>query len=235
MKVYLVTGAAQGLGRCIIERLCELTEADGTQQDTQLVLLDRDQKTLEKLSELLPASANINLFPMDLLGSTPDDYLTLRETVENEFGQLDGLFLNAAIFNGFTPIDVTQLEDWYEPLQTNLNANFHLIQNFLPLLASSQGTIVGITDQEVEDHPAYYGAYGVAKAGFEQLLNSVAFENRNNELKVYNAKLNAFQSKTRSKHFPSENPNTLPKATKTAEHLLDIVLNGLHSEQIERL
>jgi len=231
LKSFLITGAAQGLGRTLTEALIKQQNLS----DTVFILLDKDFATLKKLSEHYPPQANLLLMPMDLKGATLADYKTLFESLKSEIHALDYLFLNAAHFDGFTPIDNSHVESWYETLQVNLSANFHLLQTLLPLIHKAKGTIIGITDQQIESHPAYYGAYGVAKAGLEQLLSSLAAENRNTDIKVYNAKLNAFQSKTRSKHFPSEDPNTLPSSKQTAEHLVEIILQNLQSEQIIRL
>lgn len=90
-------------------------------------------------------------------------------------------------------------------------------------------------DNNIEANPAYYGAYGVAKAGLEQLMTTTAQENQQSPISFYNAKLDAFQSNTRSRQFPSEDPNSIPRSEKVAEHLLSIVLDDLSAELIEKL
>ncbi len=228
MKTILITGAAQGLGRAITQQLA-------TTQN-QLILIDKDKKTLELFyDDLVKLPCEPALYPMDLQGANPDDYQQLQDTLTENYGKLDSVFLNAASLPGFTPIDNFEISQWYEVLQVNLNANFHLIQNCLPLLkASKQGQLITILDKEVEKYPAYYGAYGVAKAGLEQLIISLATENKQSNIDFYSAKLEAFQSNTRSRQFPSEDPNNLPRPEVIAKHLCNIVFNRLQAEHIYR-
>lgn len=230
MAVYLITGAAQGLGRAFATSLAK-------QDQAQLILLDKDMRGLNSLVETLENQCEVALFPMDLLGATPEDYELLYRTIKDNYPQLDAVFLNAVAFQGFTPLINLNFESWYEVLHTNLNANFHLTQSLLPLLKQSDDAkLVAIIDLEVENHPAYYGAYGVAKAGLEQMMKTLAAEHKSSEsLHFYNAKLNAFQSNMRSKHFPSENPNSLPSAQSIADNLVEIVLNNMQAELIELL
>ncbi|QBZ83215.1 putative oxidoreductase YciK [Hydrogenovibrio crunogenus] len=232
MSIYLITGAAQGLGRSLSLALAK--------EDNQLILLDKDLKALNYLydeinntNELLAEPA---LYPMDLLGANIDHYQALTTTLEAEYGRLDGVFLNAATLPAFTPVEHFDYTQWYEVLHTNLNANFHLIQQTLPLLKQADKSVmVAVLDQNIEEHPAYYGAYGAAKAGLEQLMKTCAKENPETSVRFYNAKLEGFQSNTRSRQFPSENPATLPTSDAIAQQLLNVVLEGLTSESIEKL
>jgi len=227
MKNYFITGAAQGLGR-------ELTIALA-KNNNNLILLDKDISTLNQFYDDLTENfhCEITLLPMDLLGSTIDHYQEIKEKLTNQFKQLDGVFLNAAFLPACTPIEHFEFENWYTSLQINLNANFHLIQSTLALLKQSDcGKLVVILDENIKDKPAYYGAYGVAKAGLEQLLKSLAKENE--KPSCYLANLPAFQSNTRSKQFPSENPNDLPTAENIAQQLIT-ELEYKPSTLIERL
>lgn len=232
MSIYLITGAAQGLGRSLSLALAK--------ENNQLILLDKDLKALNYLYDEIISSnelmAEPALYPMDLLGANIDHYQALTTTLETEYGRLDGVFLNAATLPAFTPIEHFDYTQWYEVLHTNLNANFHLIQQTLPLLKqANKSLMVAVLDQNIEEHPAYYGAYGVAKAGLEQLMKTTAKENPETPVCFYNAKLGAFQSNTRSRQFPSENPATLPTSDAAAQQLLNVVLDGLTSELIEKL
>lgn len=225
-KTILITGAAEGLGRAMTFLLA--------QNQNKLLLLDKNLPALKALyDELLTLECEPAMIPLDLQGANPDDYADVQTRIQEAYGHLDLVFLNAAHLPGFTPIEQFDITQWYQVLQTNLNANFHLIQMTLPLLrAAEQGKLVAIIDQEVTKHPAYYGAYGVAKAGLAQLMKGLAKEQADNEIVFYNAQLEAFQSNTRSRQFPSENPSELPTAQQAAAQLLDIVFNNLQSEFI---
>lgn len=218
MKTYLITGAAQGLGNALARALIK--------QNQQVILLDKGLKRLNAFyDEIEQSKDNIDLvalYPMDLLGANIDNYKELTVNIANEYGKLDGVFLNAAILPAFTPIESFAYSQWYEVLHTNLNANFHLIQQTLPLLsASDEGKLIAISDNNVKQHPAYYGAYGVAKAGLEQLIKSVAKETTQSTTHCYLANLETFATESRGRLFPGENPTELTSAEDMANFILD--------------
>jgi len=227
MSAYLITGAAMGLGQALTRQLVAAGH--------QVILLDKELKALNALYDELDSDL-VALYPMDLLGADVNDYQKLQDVLIENYGALDGVFLNAAILPAFTPIEHFDFMQWYEVLHTNLNANFHLTQMTLPLLNKAEsGKLVAITDENIKLAPAYYGAYGVAKAGLEQLMRTVAEENRDRSAEIYVAKLKTFATDTRGRLFPGENPATLPKPSDMASHLLDIVLHGLNAELVKKL
>jgi NAD(P)-dependent dehydrogenase (short-subunit alcohol dehydrogenase family) len=221
-QTYLITGAAQGLGNAIARELIK--------QKHQVILLDKELKRLNAFyDEIAESELDINLvalYPMDLLGANIDNYKELTENLANEYGHINGVFLNAATLPAFTPIEHFDFMQWYEVLHTNLNANFHLIQQTLPLLSgAAEGKMIVITDNNVKQHPAYYGAYGVAKAGLEQLIKTVAQETKQTGTHCYLANLETFATESRGRLFPGENPNDLTSAEDMASFILDTVFD----------
>src|SRR6478609_5089164 len=90
-RVILVTGAGDGIGRAAA-LACAAHGAT-------VILLG---KTIEKLTavydEIEQAGGPMPaIYPLKLGGATLDDYDTLRETIETEFGRLDGVLHNAGI------------------------------------------------------------------------------------------------------------------------------------------
>jgi NAD(P)-dependent dehydrogenase (short-subunit alcohol dehydrogenase family) len=227
MSIYLITGAALGLGKALSKQL--------TAQNHEVILLDKDFGALKKLYDELE-SERVALYPMDLLGANADDYQQLQEILTAQYNRLDGVFLNAATLPAFTPIAHFDVKQWYEVLHTNLNANFHLMQSTLPLLLNAEsGKLIAISDADIQSHPAYYGAYGVAKAGLEQLMRSVAEENRKQSLTCFLATLPAFATEARGRLFPGENPYDLPLPEQVAQWILDTVLNDRPNNWIHAL
>ncbi len=227
MQTYLITGAAQGLGKALSRQLVE--------KGHQVILLDKELKALNALYDELNSDL-VALYPLDLLGANIDHYQALQDTISEEYGQLKGVILNAVILPAFTPLEQFDYMQWYEVLHTNLNANFHLIQNTLGLLKKTDnGKLLAILDENIHQHPAYYGAYGVAKAGLEQLMITVAAEHKNTNLDVYNAKLETFATESRGRLFPGENPLDLISAEEMAERILESLLNAKEHPSIQCL
>jgi NAD(P)-dependent dehydrogenase (short-subunit alcohol dehydrogenase family) len=174
-RVVLITGAADGIGRALA-RSCAAHGAT-------VVLLDRNVRGLESLYDEIVAdnSPEPAIYPMDLKGATPADYAALAETLAQEFGRLDGLVHNAAQLGTLTPLSHYDDELWFEILQTNLNAPYLLTRNCLDLLGRSDDASVLFMADSVGRHgKAYWGAYGVAKAGIENLSQILADELEDN-------------------------------------------------------
>ncbi|SFR49786.1 SDR family NAD(P)-dependent oxidoreductase [Thiomicrospira sp. ALE5] len=222
-KTFLITGAAHGLGQALAKAL--------HQQNHQLILIDKELKALNQLYDELAADnwGNVYLFPMDLAGSAQDEFMQLESGLA-EFKQLDGVFLNAGILPALTPIEHFDPLQWYEVMQTNLNANFHLIQSCLPKLTAghdkdNQAWLVAISDQAVQKPNAYYGAYAVAKAGLEQLIKLTAIENP--AIKAIIAQLPPLAGHFRSKLFPGEPPCQ----NETVESAAERIVNACFKQQ----
>ena len=170
-RVILVTGAGTGLGRTIAHSL----SAHGA----TVILLGRTIRQLERVYDEIEQAGGPQpaIYPMNLEGATPKDYLDLAQVLETEFGRLDGLLHNATLFEGLTPIANYDLELWYRTLQVSLNAPFMLTHAVLGLLnRSTDASVVFTADRVSEIGQAYWGAYAVAKGGAETLMKILASE-----------------------------------------------------------
>ena len=130
-RVILVTGAGSGIGRAVARRLAG--------HGATVILLDRAIRMLEQVYDEIEQAGGPRpaIYPMNLEGATPKDYADLAQVLDTEFGRLDGLLHNAALFEGLTPIFNYDIELWYRILQVNLNAPFLLTQAALGLLNRS--------------------------------------------------------------------------------------------------
>jgi NAD(P)-dependent dehydrogenase (short-subunit alcohol dehydrogenase family) len=174
-RIILLTGAANGIGRALADSLA----AHGA----SLVLLDKDVHGLEYAYDAIVAAGHPEpaLYPMDLQGAGPDDYGNLADTLNKEFGRLDGLIHNAAELGALVPVSNFTSDLWFKTLQVNLNAPCLLTMACLGLLNASQDATVIFTSDSVGRHgKAYWGAYGVAKAGIENFMQTLADELEDN-------------------------------------------------------
>lgn len=170
-RVILVTGAGSGIGRAVARCLAG--------HGATVVLLDRAIRMLEQVYDAIEKAGGPQpaIYPMNLEGASPKDYADLAQVLDTEFGRLDGLLHNAALFEGLTPIANYDIEFWYRILQVNLNAPFMLTQAVLGLLnRSADASVVFTTDQVGDAGRAYWGAYAVAKGGAQTLMKLLASE-----------------------------------------------------------
>lgn len=204
-RVILVTGAADGIGRAV-SVACANCRAT-------VVLLDRNVPGLETLyDEILDAGhPEPAIYPMDLKGATPGDYQSLADTLEKEFGRLDGLVHNAACLGTLTPLSHTEDELWYEVMQTNLHAPFLLTKACLALLERPEEAAIVFNSDRVGRHgKAYWGAYGISKAGIENMMQVLADELvTNTGIRVNSIDPGAARTALRAIAYPAEDRNRL--------------------------
>ena len=167
-RVVLVTGANGGLGRA--------TALEAAGAGATLVLLGRKVRALEELYDEVErhGGATPALYPMDLAGATPKDYVDLAAAVGSEFGRLDGLVHAAAHFDTLQPFEQQAPQEWSRAQQVNLTAPFLLTQACMPLLRRApDASVVFVFDDPARVGNAFWGGYGVAKAALQGLASIV--------------------------------------------------------------
>jgi NAD(P)-dependent dehydrogenase (short-subunit alcohol dehydrogenase family) len=201
-RVILVTGAGDGIGRAAARRFA----AHGA----TVVLLGRTLRKLEEVYDEIEQAGHPKpaIYPMNLEGASPKDYSDLAQTLETEFGRLDGLLHNAAWLGTLTPLIHYDIELWYRVLQVNLNAPFLLTQAVLALMMRSpDASIVFTMDAVGEEGRAYWGAYGVSKGGMQTLMKMLANElETNTSVRVNSIDPGKVRTQLRLQAYPSANP-----------------------------
>ncbi|MDQ5909748.1 MAG: YciK family oxidoreductase [Pseudomonadota bacterium] len=205
-RIILVTGAGGDMGRAVAGSL-------GAHGAT-VILLGRTIRKLEQVYDDLEKAGAPKpaIYPMNLEGATPKDYADLAQVIESEFGRLDGLLHNAALFQGLTPIANYDIELWHRILQVNLNAPFMLTQALLGVLnRSTDASVVFTADQVSEDGQAYWGAYAVAKGGANTLMKVLASElETNTPIRVNSLDPGRVRTSMTLKIYPGREPTQWP-------------------------
>lgn len=209
-KVILVTGAGDGIGRA-----AALSYA---QHGATVILLGRTIDKLEAVYDEIEAAKlpQAAIYPMHLRGAAMKDYEDLANTIEKEFGHLDGLLHNAGVLGERRTLAQTSVDSWDEVLQVNLSAPFMMTQALLPLLAAAKNASVIFTSSSVgRKGRAFWGAYAVSKFGAEGMMQILADEEfALNQTRVNSINPGATQTVMRRTAYPGENPqdNPLPEA-----------------------
>ena len=167
-RVFIVTGAAGGIGRAIATRIASLGGA--------VVAADLNADGLMSLAEeLQSAPGDVATVAGDL---TDVDVVNASvQTAVGRFGGLDGVVLNAGIA---VSKELTELsdDDWQRSLEINLTSAFRLTRQSLALLRHQGlgGALVFIASKNAFAPGAAFGAYSVTKAGLVQLMRIAAIE-----------------------------------------------------------
>lgn len=198
-KVILITGAGSGLGRAVAKACA--------QHGATVILLGRTVKKLELTYDQIVKAGGTQplIYPMNLEGASWQDYQNLATAIENEFGRLDALVHNAALFDSLKPLAEIKPPDWLKSLHVNLNAPFFLTQLCLPLLAKTAGAnVLFVTDHVGPDAEAFWGAYGVSKAGLASLAGMWSKELRQSGIRVQLLDPGPVKTQLRELAFPAE-------------------------------
>jgi NAD(P)-dependent dehydrogenase (short-subunit alcohol dehydrogenase family) len=205
-RIILVTGAGDGIGQAAAKTFA----AHGA----TVILLGKTIPKLERTyDEIVDAGGpQPAIIPLDLEGASYDDYLQVADSIEKEFGRLDGLLHNAGILGALTPIQQYDLKMWAQVLQVNLTAPFLLTRALLPLLKKSTDARILFTSSGVAHQGcAYWGAYGVSKAGQDNLMGVLADElESNTSIRVNSIDPGRVRTRMRALAYPGEEPTMNP-------------------------
>ena len=201
-RVILITGAGNGIGAAVAKSCAHY--------GAHVVLLDKTVRDLEQVYDAIESAggAQAAIYPMNLEGASEKDFIDLANTIDKEFGRLDGLLHNAAMICALIPVAHFESELWFRILQVNLNAPFLLTRACLNLLMQSQDASILFSSDGVGRHgKAYWGAYGVSKAATENLMQTLADElESNTRVRVNSLDPGPVATGLRNLAYPGENP-----------------------------
>lgn len=204
-RVILVTGAGDGIGRAAAIAFAA-HGATVILHGRTLAKLEAVYDDIERAGAPQPA-----IITQELSTATPADYQQLADTVEQEFGRLDGVLHNAAVLGDITPIEMYDPDTWDFVMRINLRAPLLMTQALLPLLKRSPDASIVFTTSSVGRRArAFWGAYAVSKAGIENLSQMLADELRNvSNIRVNCINPGATRTRMRASAYPGEDPQTL--------------------------
>lgn len=211
-KIILITGAGDGIGR--------VTAKAFAAHGATVILLGRTLAKLEKVYDEIEAAGYPQpaIFPMNLEGAADQDYRSLCDILDKEFGRLDGLVHNAAELGQKTPISSYASDVWQRVMHVNVTAPFMLTKAVMPLLEKSSGASIIFTGSGVGLRGrAFWGAYAASKAAVENVMQTLADElQETTRIRVNSVNPGATRTKMRAAAYPAENPQSV----KTPEALM---------------
>ncbi|MBO9470195.1 SDR family NAD(P)-dependent oxidoreductase [Endozoicomonas sp. G2_2] len=205
-RVILITGAGGGIGASVARAIA----AAGA----ECVLIGRRERTLTPVFDAIVADGSPEpaLFPLDVTKAGEDDYQRLVDGIAADCGGLHGVVHLAARFDGLMPLATHAIDGWQRIMHINLTAAFALTQVCLPLLqAAEDASVVFTVDQAAAQPKAFWGAYGVSKAGLAALVRLFAVEHEQNPRLRFNAiDPGPRDTGLRSAAFPADDPAARP-------------------------
>jgi pyridoxal 4-dehydrogenase len=162
-RVAIVTGAAQGIGRSIAEKL----DSEGA----TVVLADLNSRGAEKAAGALERGEAIEV---DV--SSHESVQAMVSEVLDRHGKVDALVNNAAIVP-FIPWDEVDLKHWRKIIDTNLTGVYLCCRAvWEPMRDAGYGRIVNIASNTVMAGTPNMAAYVAAKGGVWGFTRALATE-----------------------------------------------------------
>ena len=202
-KTIFLTGACGGLGSALALELC--------MQQANVIISDKNPRSLNIMCDKIVAQGGKEpmVYPMDLVGATPNDFYQLAQTIEKNIGTLDALVHTAVEFSGLTEFVHYEATRWLQEMQINLNSPIFLTQALLPLLKESQGSIIFTTENLDTVAKAYWGAYGTTKAGINHFASVLKQEMEDFKLSIHTVCPAPMKTQLRAKAWPAETDSGL--------------------------
>ncbi|MDT8893723.1 YciK family oxidoreductase [Halomonas sp. I1] len=204
-RIILVTGAGDGIGRA-----AALSYA---RHGATVILLGRTIAKLEAVYDEIEAAGwpQPAIFPLNFEGATLKDFHDMAETLDGEFGRLDGILHNAGLLGRITPFEQYDPALWDQVMQVNINGPIWMTQALLPLLSASPDASVIFTSSSVGRRGrAYWGAYSVSKFATEGFVEVLAEEVEHlGNLRINTLNPGATRTAMRKSAYPGEDPMTL--------------------------
>lgn len=157
-KVALITGASRGIGYEIARRF--------EQEGARLILTARENV------EMLKSFSNAEIVSLDL--SKPANIQILVDQIVKEYGRIDILVNNAAVFKQTDFLEISE-EELNAVLSIDLKGPFLLMQRvFRQMMLNSGGKIINIASGAGILGSAKAVHYAAAKAGIINITKSLA-------------------------------------------------------------
>ena len=162
-RAALVTGAAQGIGKAIAERLIG--------EGWSVAVVDADRAAAEATLGRLDAGGRARLILADV--GEEDAVRSAVAEAAQAFGRLDAVVSNAGIMVR-KPVTELGLDEWRRVLDTNLTAAFLLAKHAAGHLRRARGAIVTIASTRALQSEPDTEAYSASKGGLVALTHALA-------------------------------------------------------------
>ena len=174
-KVFIVTGASSGIGKELANQLCF--------SGAKVVCASRSLSKLQNVSDAINSSGGTSVAVQTDITILKECECLIRKTVE-EFGQIDGLILNAGVSMWAKFEDITDLTFFSTIMNTNYLGAVNCCYAALPFLKKTKGKIISCsTAQALIGFPNHSG-YVASKHALHGFLETVAMECKN-EITVF--------------------------------------------------
>lgn len=174
-SVVVVTGAAGNLGGAVAQAFA--------QQGAHLALIDHNADGLQAALERCEGQASAKAFETNLID--PASVNKSIDAILETFGKIDVLANIAGGFRMGPLIQDTDDKDWNFMMDLNARSVFNTCRRAIPaMLDNGGGRIINVSARAAEQGKGKMGPYCASKAAVLTLTESLAAENKFNNINV---------------------------------------------------
>jgi NAD(P)-dependent dehydrogenase (short-subunit alcohol dehydrogenase family) len=223
-KTILITGAGDGIGK-----QAALSYAE---QGAEIILLGRTVSKLEQVYDQIIQEGGKEpaIVPLDMSGATANHYRDLSSTIENQFKKLDGLLHNAGALGTLQPLVDISEEEFDQVMMVNVKSQFLMTKALIPVLKKATKASVVFTSSSVgQKGRAYWGTYSISKFATEGMMQVLADEYENSNLRFNCINPGGTRTGMRAKAYPAENSEQL----KTPLDIMPLYIELMSDESVD--
>ena len=173
----VVTGAAQGIGLSVTQRLLD--------SGATVSLWDQDAALLRDSCETLSETAPGPVYSQVVDVTDPTSVAAVADVSAAEMGGFDILVNNAGIAGPTVPSWEYSIGDWQQVIDVDLNGVFYCCRAIVPMMREQNyGRIVSVASIAGKEGNPNAAAYSAAKAGVIALTKSLAKETADLDIAV---------------------------------------------------
>jgi len=167
-KIALITGAASGIGKA--------TAITFAEKGAKVVILDMDAEKLEHTkAKIKEIGADVLSYVCDI--SNQERVNEVTEDVLKNFGKIDILVNNAAIFRSYSDFLATPIEEWKKYIDVNIMGIVYFTKAVLPqMIENGYGKIVNVASVAGVYGNANMAHYSATKGAVISMTKALAKE-----------------------------------------------------------
>jgi len=177
LKVALVTGGGEGIGRATCLRLYE--------EGYAVAVLGRTAENIERVAaKIREGGGDAIAIQADIASDA--DLCRAYNRIESHWGRLDVLFAHAGINGVWAPLRELKPEEWEKTIRINLTGTFFTVRRALPLLERQGGSIIITASVNGTRMFSNTGAsaYATSKAGIVGFMKMISLELAKHRIRV---------------------------------------------------
>jgi NAD(P)-dependent dehydrogenase (short-subunit alcohol dehydrogenase family) len=223
-KIILVTDAIQEIGYT--------ASIAYAKYGATVIILGNDLEKLEVLYDEIVHCGYPEpvIHHIDFLNCKQQDYQEVANSINTNFGVLNGLLLTNEYLAELRPILQTPEQQWLSSFQLNVHSCFFMCKHLLAVMRKSNNASIILNSHDVSKGRAYWGAYSATKAAIESLMYTLADEEDGiSSVRVNCINPGAVRTKLRAQAYPLEDPLSLA----TAEDIMPTYMYLMGDDSID--